>query len=353
MNCSDIKKRLSEYVDDLGDEKTRSAMAAHFAECPDCRRELDGMTAMVADLKNELPVAAPDDFVFKLHKKMKGQSGFRKFLNAVFIPFRIKIPFGFATATAVTVAVIFIFQMKQPDNSPLYDNKPETQSIRRIDRTAPPEKSPVVLPTTPDKAESSVAEADPVFRSESPQKPQPSIPVKKKMAIGKESKELGMAAAPEAIKSQAVETLRWHLAVNSTFAGGKDAPPPQLSKGVKPERLASAHPPNLAMETEKTADMVEKEGRVNDEDNKLQYLPLDDVISHVAVLAKRLGGEIISVKQTRHTNPKYFLTISIPGPKINEFYTELDRIGRFEIQPEEPVQPRTDTVTIHLTLTAG
>jgi len=353
MNCSEIIKRLSEYIDDRIDENTRSTMAAHFADCPDCREKLHAMTAMVADLKNEPPVAAPDDFVFQLHKKMKRQSGFKKFLSAVFTPFRIKIPFGFATATAVTVAVIFILQVKQPDKPMLYDNKPETQNIQRVDRIASPEKSPAVSPATPDEAESSPVEAEPVFRSESPRKSQPSIAVKKKMDVVKESKGLGMTAAPESIKSQAAETIRWHLTVNSTIFGGKGVPPPQLSKVEKPEMLALAHPRNLAVETEKTADMVEQKGWVKDEDNKLQHLPLDDVIAHVEGLAKQLGGDVISIKQTRHTHPKYFLTISIPGPKINEFHTELDRIGRFDIQPGEHIQPRTDPATIHLTLTAG
>ena len=85
MNCQDNRKRLTEYIDDRLDENTRSAMAAHFEDCPDCRQELQEMTELVAELKNDPPVAAPDDFVFQLHKKMNRQSGFKKFLNAFLI----------------------------------------------------------------------------------------------------------------------------------------------------------------------------------------------------------------------------------------------------------------------------
>lgn len=59
MTHEEIKEALSDYYDgQLGPAKTVE-ISAHVATCPECRAELDGLTALSAGVKENLPAAAP------------------------------------------------------------------------------------------------------------------------------------------------------------------------------------------------------------------------------------------------------------------------------------------------------
>lgn len=59
MTHEEIKGSLSGYFDgQLGPAETVE-ISAHVVTCPECRAELDGLTALSAGIKENLPAAAP------------------------------------------------------------------------------------------------------------------------------------------------------------------------------------------------------------------------------------------------------------------------------------------------------
>lgn len=59
MTHEEIKEALSDYFDgQLGPAETVE-ISAHVATCPECRVALDGLSALSAGIKENLPVPAP------------------------------------------------------------------------------------------------------------------------------------------------------------------------------------------------------------------------------------------------------------------------------------------------------
>lgn len=54
MFCSRVRKRLVAYVDNELSEKARLAIESHINKCPDCRRELTGISS-INTLLNQVP----------------------------------------------------------------------------------------------------------------------------------------------------------------------------------------------------------------------------------------------------------------------------------------------------------
>lgn len=348
MKCEEVQKRLSEYIDNRLEENTRSAIDAHFTICPACRNELDTLTAVIAELKTEQAIKAPDDFVFQLHKKMNSQSGLNKFFKSLFTPFGMKIPFGFATATAVAVAVLFVLQVERPDKALLPDRKTETQTTRQMENVEKPEKKPVDSPLSSDMGE--LPAVEPAPPPAVPQKGQPDIVLQKKTDFVKEQTGLGMAAVSEPVERKTPKTIQWVLTVSSTYVEGSGTPVLQKSKTAEYESLAGTSPGNSDMKKEEAVDVIENERSGKDKNAQRPYTPMDKALDNIETLTARLGGKVISVKQTRSPYPECFMTLTIPAAKVTEFAAELSRIGRFDGQSEGFSEFLEDPVMIHLKL---
>lgn len=59
INCNTAPDRLGAYMDGELNARTRAAMKAHLAVCPDCRRELAALQAMTPVMKTLDPPLPP------------------------------------------------------------------------------------------------------------------------------------------------------------------------------------------------------------------------------------------------------------------------------------------------------
>ena len=115
MKCKQIRQLLSEYMDNDLDEATEKQVAQHLSVCEACQNEFLTLRSMKEALGNVEPVAAPENFLFQVHKKIQQESGFKKVLTIIARPFRMKLRFQFATATALTVLIVVLINIKMSD----------------------------------------------------------------------------------------------------------------------------------------------------------------------------------------------------------------------------------------------
>ena len=108
MDCANIQRHFSEYLDGVLDAQTRALIEKHFSACKECQKELESMKALVHDLGDLESVKAPDDFLEQLHERMDARFDFRDYIKRLSNIFRMRIPLQIATATAMAVLIFAI-----------------------------------------------------------------------------------------------------------------------------------------------------------------------------------------------------------------------------------------------------
>lgn len=71
MECSDIRRHLSEYIDGQCPEDIRAAVAAHLQTCPDCREEYRQLSALSCRMRELPPQELPFDFATVMEEKLR------------------------------------------------------------------------------------------------------------------------------------------------------------------------------------------------------------------------------------------------------------------------------------------
>ena len=82
MNCAEITKHLSEYLDNEADAGLREQIDAHLAECSACRQklaELQALSRSLASLDAELPMDFTASFTEKLAAEETRKTSARPF----------------------------------------------------------------------------------------------------------------------------------------------------------------------------------------------------------------------------------------------------------------------------------
>lgn len=114
MNCSDIKKLFSGYIDGDLDEQENSLVLEHLKICNACSKELKLLEETVSLLKIRKPVEPPADFVAQVRNKIEARRWWKEAIKVIFYPLHIKIP-AEAIATVVIVCVLYyVYQQPSP-----------------------------------------------------------------------------------------------------------------------------------------------------------------------------------------------------------------------------------------------
>src|SRR5215472_9281279 len=74
INCQDVRRDVSDYIDDELNPAQRAALDRHFAECRDCAALLDGMRNLIAIYGYERVLAPPDGFHERLYQKLEKET---------------------------------------------------------------------------------------------------------------------------------------------------------------------------------------------------------------------------------------------------------------------------------------
>ncbi len=115
MECEQIKRQLSGYMDGILDSQTARIIETHLKECKGCNEEYLSLKALVAELRSLDNLTAPEEFVPRIHERIEAYSWFEKIRGFLFFPLRRKVPLELAALAATALLIFVIFNLIQPD----------------------------------------------------------------------------------------------------------------------------------------------------------------------------------------------------------------------------------------------
>ena len=139
MNCAEVQKYLSDFLDKgLDDERVR-AIEDHLATCSLCSEELAGM-AECQKLVSGLPIVEPPlGFTNRVMARVREAAHPPSLWERLFLPFRIKIPLQATAVVLIAVLTAYIYQNEPLQHEPLvtfqYDNS--NRDSNKTDRFVP------------------------------------------------------------------------------------------------------------------------------------------------------------------------------------------------------------------------
>jgi hypothetical protein len=144
MNCQEVQKFLSEFLDQSLDVERFQTVSDHLAACSLCSEEMASL-AECQRLVSGLPaVEPPMGFTTRVMAHVRDAARKPSLWDRLFSPLRIKIPLQ-ATAVVLAVLAVYIYQKEplqresgvsfRPENS--FEKQGETDKLAAIETPAP------------------------------------------------------------------------------------------------------------------------------------------------------------------------------------------------------------------------
>jgi hypothetical protein len=116
MECSEVQKRLSAYLEKVVSPKQKALIDEHLKGCKKCKRALADLKKTVDYVQKLEEVEPPAWLTQKVMARVRSEAEAKKgIVQKIFYPFHIKIPLEAAALILVAVGTIFIFKSMQPE----------------------------------------------------------------------------------------------------------------------------------------------------------------------------------------------------------------------------------------------
>lgn len=313
MECSRIREYLSDYLDDGLDAETRQIVDGHVRECPNCRGDLAALQATIRELRDLPRVAAPPDFLERIHERLDAHSPLKRLSRALFYPFRIKVPLQLAGAAAMAVLIFSLVGIQRTERPSLEVARPPAERTVK-----PPKEEPV-----------------PALRKEKEEKPVP--------APSKERTPQRDALDTDAVAVQKAEPVRRiELALRIVPRPGADEearPSAVVAESPRPQgevRGRAAKAPavegraesgaesrqGLAASAKKVAPAPERPGVRPDSQGEVR--------ERIRGLAERLGGWMDEFQEGDAPGKGGAVLVTLPLARYRDLLEGLRQLGRID-----------------------
>ena len=298
MDCTQIRNRLSEYVDDALDAKAKALADEHLRTCSACREELDFLRVLVKGLSSLEAVKAPADFLDQLHKRMERRPRMSAIREWFFYPLRVKIPLQLAGAAVMALIIFSILPLQQP-------------SLKLHSKSEQEKK----------------AEDTAFYVDES----------KGIKLAGRSEALVRKAVTPEPAKERREVALDLKRQVHAKTATSEP------SAAQDP-----ASPAVLEMQRQKQAARAPAQ-----EDKKEEALEKEpESVLSITKAIETAKGKLLSVDYNRQTGRPEVVHAEIPAGELPILYEKLRELGDLQISPETPAEKDSPVVHVKVRLVA-
>ena len=287
MECSEVQKRLSAYIEKAVSPKQKALIDAHLKGCKKCKRALADLKKAVDYVQKLEEVEPPAWLTQKVMASVRAEAEAKRGIwQRLFSPFHIKLPLEALALILVAVGTIYVFKSMQPQMQ-LAQAPIETKEVAPA--ASAPGKGEVY-----DVAEGKRAPAEQTEQFKDTDK-----------GKVRERKSIGMAKAP-------VEVSKREEIVPSAGL----VPSDELERGVP---LSSAKL--------KESTLAEKRGEeiillINVRD-------LKDANRDIEGTIRQLGGRIIKQESI---GDKAIINAEIESRQVKELFDQLNLIGEVQEQ---------------------
>jgi len=348
MNCSETKELLSQYVDDVLDQKTALRVEEHCRTCAACAEELQSLQGYMRRMRSLQQVRAPADFTEKVRARIYRKPFYRRLFEALVQQASRKAAWevvGVAAAAVIVMVIVYPFQQHTPQRADTKRMRPEAEVSTGGEETYEQDQT------------ASFREAVPA-----PRAPLPAPAREKRSAV----KALGTAAKKDF--SPPVP------AVSGRGAGAPGAPGETVFGTEKNEKQISSPVLELVlhlkakaagtsysvrreaardrkMMTRKKTDAAEQQSRVPalsgsaEKSDRRQH-----VADQVKALVAEAAGTVVSDKYDGGPGQPYAIDAEIPASRYGAFAEKARTLGDLQVTGDPPAFNRSGTMTIRITI---
>jgi len=279
MECARVKELLSEYLDNALDVQTKALVEEHLSTCKVCSEELASSKAYTEQLGTLKAVKAPEDFLEKVHARLKQRFEFERIMRKVFVPVRIKVPLQLVAVAAMLFLVISVFKFIQPSEEKLAYVPSVSKQVTVAEKGV---KEPVGLAKKP------IEEPIKLARKE------------------------GLAVKQEVDKLEVIS--------------GVGAPPP--TKGEKPIELALLIKPEVPTTLYEERALREKE--TDYYKTTAKDIKEEEILFKIRGLIELSEGKVLSIEYEKETNRPQFVNVEIPSKNYSALLERLAQLGQLQ-----------------------
>lgn len=299
MECDNVQKKFSDYLDGLLSADERKHADEHLKSCPECSHALEELRKTIALMKGLEEVEPPPWLEQKVMAEVReGERRKEGLLQRLLFPVNSRFPIELIATLAIAVTAFFVFQSVEPD----------LEKIPQDQVTVQGESDRIVSSKADEEKERFLLEKDIKTL------PETAAPAKRKMFMKIPKIR---AAKKEALDGPAV------LAEEEIMLRDSQGMP-----GMKVEESRPAFAPGAVVTSESKKESIDVTVYVDD-----LKVPAD----RIKEMIKELKGEIV---KTEHFENKDIMTVVIDSDKISKLMNELKVFG--EIREKEIIREDLD-----------
>src|SRR5215468_6266219 len=139
MNCAEVQKYLSDFLEKSVDNERARAIEDHLAVCSLCNEELAGL-AECQRLVSSLPVVEPPlGFTSRVMARVREAEHSPSLWKRLFWPLRIKIPLQATAVVLIAVLAAYIYQKEPLQHEPpvAFQSENSNRDLNKTDSFVP------------------------------------------------------------------------------------------------------------------------------------------------------------------------------------------------------------------------
>jgi len=145
MECKDIQKRLSAYIEKAVTPKQKAAIDAHLKQCKRCRQDLADLKRTIKYVQQLKDVEPPAWLAQRVMARVRSEAEAKQRIwQRLFLPVHIKLPLEAIALIFIAVGTLYIFKTMQPQMQ-LAKIPTETREMAPAPATAPTKEAPAAL----------------------------------------------------------------------------------------------------------------------------------------------------------------------------------------------------------------
>ena len=142
MECREIKKRLSAYLEKAVSPQQKALIDEHLKKCKGCRQDLADLKKTIKYVQRLEEVEPPPWLAQKVMARVREEAEQKPgILKKLFYPFHIKLPLEAIAVIFIAVGTLYIFKTMQPQMQ-LAKIPTETKEMAPAPVTAPKKEAP-------------------------------------------------------------------------------------------------------------------------------------------------------------------------------------------------------------------
>lgn len=332
MEHTEIRRKLSAFLDDAVDAAEKARIEAHLAQCANCRRALSDLERTVGHLKSIPEVEPPPWLTARIMAHVRDAAVPKPSLwRRFFMPLHLKLPVEALAIVFVCVTGYYLARISAPQ-APIITSLPTTRQEAPLP-AEPARREPSM--EAPSKSLPSAQHAAPVLPAKNetrPYAPPPPPKAPDRPPMPAASAPAPSPTAPEAyIRGggewvEAGREIEWAARRYRTGASraSSDSDASGEPWSYQPERETWEDRAARKYQAEPPA-QVEVSLRVNDPTGAVGAI--EDAVT-------RSGGRIV---RRVYGEASHYLVVQVGAQDIPEIFTMLERLGRLQKPPQGAV----------------